>query len=400
MSTRLCSCVALIVASHTRVVSSGHAGTVPSPLLRIDTQSHTRPPPVRISPMLLQQFLQLPRQEAPPPNLEPIKFSLDGTANVEFQRPFALAFDQYRGLLFVADSITNQVQAFSSEDGSFVSAFGSYGDQDRQFRCLSDVVVDHAHNRLIVVDAFKHCVQAFSLADYSLLASCGTKGSGELEFNHPRGLAIDHRQRRILVTDSLNSRVQVLSLVDLSYVTSYAAGSLDGIAIDDERGRIVVTSGINHQVRVLSLIDGSLLLDIAANEGAQCNPLLKNPRCVCIDNHGRIIVADNTARHLIAYSPEGHRISSFDCRSERPYAVAFDEHRGLIAFSASHRVHVIGANQWLADTFTWRPDRHRYAPSWMKQAILTMTMIRSLVDGSSAMSMIPNELLFEIFSFL
>jgi len=30
---------------------------------------------------------------------------------------------------------------------------------------------------------------------------------------------------------------------------------------------------------------------------------------------------------------------------------------------------VIGANQWLADTFTWRPDRHRYAPSWIKQAI-------------------------------
>jgi len=64
-------------------------------------------------------------------------------------------------------------------------------------------------------------------------------------------------------------------------------------------------------------------------------------------------------------------------------------------------VHVIGANQWLADTkFVWRPDLHRYAPSSIKQAILTMTMIRSLVDESNAMSMIPNELLFEIFSFL
>jgi len=81
------------------------------------------------------------------------------------------------------------------------------------------------------------------------------------------------------------------------------------------------------------------------------------------------------------------------------YGVAFDEHRGLIAFSAGHRVHVIGANQWLASTFTWRPDRHRHAPSWIKQAVSAMTMIRSLVD-ESAMSMIPNELLFEIFSFL
>jgi len=63
-------------------------------------------------------------------------------------------------------------------------------------------------------------------------------------------------------------------------------------------------------------------------------------------------------------------------------------------------VHVIGANQWLADTFTWRVYRHRYAPSSMRQAVSTMTMIRSLVDECSAMSMIPNELLFEIFSHL
>ena len=68
--------------------------------------------------------------------------------------------------------------------------------------------------------------------------------------------------------------------------------------------------------------------------------------------------------------------------------------------TSSRRVRVIGANQWLADTFTWRVDRHRHAPSWMKQAVLTMTMIRSVVDECSAMSMIPNELLFEIFSHL
>ena len=116
-------------------------------------------------------------------------------------------------------------------------------------------------------------------------------------------------------------------------------------------------------------------------------------------NQGRIIVADHYNVRLQAFTHEGHHISSFDCGRECPYGVAFDEHRGLIAFSAYHQVHVIGANQWLPDTlFAWRPDLHRYAPSWMKQAVLMTTMIR-LVD-ESAMSMIPNELLFEIFSFL
>jgi len=171
------------------------------------------------------------------------------------------------------------------------------------------------------------------------------------------------------------------------------------VAIDDDRHRIIVSDTGNHRVQVLSSIDGSFLLEFGS-PGDQPSEF-NDPHGVCIDNQGRIIVVDTSNNRLQSFTHEGHHISSFDCHSEWPYGVAFDEHRGLIAFSTDHRVHVIGANQWLADTeFTWRPDRHRYAPSWMKQAILTMTMIRSVVDDCSAMSMIPNELLFEIFSHL
>jgi len=172
-----------------------------------------------------------------------------------------------------------------------------------------------------------------------------------------------------------------------------------GISIDEDRHRIIVADTYNHRVQVLSSIDGSFLFEFGS-QGDQPGQF-KNPQGLCIANQGRIIVADCYNYRLQSFTPEGHHISSFDCHNEGPFGVAFDEHRGLIAFSAGHRVHVIGANQWLADTkFVWRTDLHRYAPSWIKQAVLTMTMIRSMVDECSAMSMIPNELLFEIFSFL
>jgi len=201
-----------------------------------------------------------------------------------------------------------------------------------------------------------------------------------------------------------------LSSIDLSFLFSVGGikGSRPGefyfpssIAIDHDRCRIIVSDTGNHRMQVLSSIDGSFLLEFGS-QGDQPGQL-KLPHGVCIDNQGRIIVADTRNLRLQSFTPEGHHISSFDCTSlGHTLGVAFDEHRGLIAFSVGHRVHVIGANQWLADTFTWRPDRHRHAPSWMKQAISTMTMIRSLVDDSesASMSMIPNEILFEIFSFL
>jgi len=341
-----------------------------------------------------------------------IKFSIGtkqhGNADGVFYNPTGLAFDHHRGLLLVADSYNHRVQVFSSDDGSFVSKFGKKGDQPGQLHLPNGIAIDHDHDRILVTDSSNHRVQSWSLSEQSCLSCAGKMGSGALEFQLPLDSAIDKHHHRIVVVDTVNDRLVFLSSIDLSFLFKVGnqRGSGPGefyqptsIAIDHDRHRIIVADRTNCRVQVLSLIDGSFLFEFGS-QGDQPGQF-QGPRALCIANQGRIIVADTSNHRLQAFTHDGHHISSFDCGTESPYGVAFDEHRGLIAFTAGHRVHVIGANQWLADTkFVWRPDLHRYAPSWMKQAISTMTMIRSVVDEGSSMSMIPNELLFEIFSFL
>jgi len=330
-----------------------------------------------------------------------------GSADSMLNAPRGLVFDHHRGLLLVVDCYNHRVQVFSCDDGgSFVSKFGGKGNQPGRLTYPWGLAIDHDHDRILIVDGANNRVQLWSLSDQSFLSCIGHRGSGDLEFIHPRSIAIDKHHHRIIIVDTDNHRLVFLSSIDLSFLFEIGQyGSRPGdfhlpssIAIDDDRHRIIVSDSFNYRVQVLSSIDGSFLFEFGSkgNQPGQ----FKYPLGICTDNQGRIIVADTNNHRLQSFTHEGHHISSFDCGSEKPYGVAFDEHRGLIAFTAGHQVHVIGANQWLADTkFTWRPDRHRYAPSWIKQAVLTMTMIRSLVD-ESAMSMIPNELLFEIFSHL
>jgi len=333
-----------------------------------------------------------------------------GRADGQFNDPRGLVFDHHRGFLLVADTKNHRVQVFSCDDDgdggfSFVSKFGEYGDQPGQFKYPHGLAIDHDHNRILITDTTNNRVQSWSLSEQSFLSCVGKYGSGDLQFIDLHGIAIDKHHRRIIIADTYNNRLVFLSSVDLSFLFKigrfgYGPGEFNdpsSIAIDDDRHRIIVSDSYIHQVQVLSSIDGSFLFEFGDEDDQPCQ--LCNPEGVCIDNQGRIIVADTNNNQLQAFTHEGHHISSFDCGTECPWAVAFDEHRGLIAFSAGHRVHVIGANQWLADTFVWRPDVHRYAPSWMKRTVSTMTMIRSLVDDS-AMSMIPNELLFVIFSYL
>jgi len=334
----------------------------------------------------------------------------EGKADGQFNLPRGLAFDHHRGLLLVVDRNNHRVQVFSCDDddgGSFVSKLGGEGYQPGKFYHPNGIAIDHDHDRILITDCLNNRVQSWSLSGRSCLSCVGHHGSGDLAFNCPRGIAIDKHHHRIIIVDSNNNRLVFLSSIDLSLLFKIGGkrgseagrfNSPSSIAIDNDRHRIIVCDTYNHRVQVLSSIDGSFLFEFGSRGDQPCQ--FKFPHGVCIDNQGRIIVADCNNHRLQSFTHEGHHISSFDCGSEAPYGVAFDEHRGLIAFTADNRVHVIGANQWLADTFTWRPDRHRYAPSWMKQAISTMTMIRSLVDDSNAMSMIPNELLFEIFSHL
>jgi len=321
----------------------------------------------------------------------------------EFDYPRGLAFDVRQGLLFVADYCNHRVQVFSSNDGSFVRSFGVLGAQQGCVRNPWGVAIDHEHERVLVSDSTNNRLTWWSLRTQSWL----DVQEHSIELRMPLGVAIDEHYRRVLVVDSHNQRLAVLSAGDLSFLFSVGErvgqpfgdlASPSGLAIDYDRHRIIMVDTNNHRLLVLSLFEGSFLFEFGSR-GTEPGEFLF-PRSVCIDNQGRIIVVDTNNYRLQAFTHEGHHISVFPCNLEKPCGVAFDEHRGLIAFSAGHRVHVIGANQWLADTFTWRPNLHRYAPSWMKQAVLTMTMIRSLIDESSAMSMIPNELLFEIFSHL
>jgi len=301
-----------------------------------------------------------------------------------------LAFDQDRGHLFVVDGEHERVHVFDADDGSFVSVFGRKGYGAGQFDMPFDVAVDHEHRRIVVSDPNNKRLHLASAIDYSFLSEFVPDGYV------PTGIAID-RQRGHLVVVSTTGTAHILSLLDGTLLHT-STGSQQKhqrpakVAIDHRLGRIVVVHGSN--VRVLSSLDASVLFEFSfdATENVDLTG-------VCVDNHSRIIVADNLSDRLPAFTHDGHFLSSFRCEYG-VLAVAFDEHRGLIAFSTDTRVHVIGANQWLADTFTWRVDRHRYAPSSIKQAVSTMTMIRSLVDERWAMSMIPNELLFEIFSFL
>ena len=334
-----------------------------------------------------------------------IKFSLGnkdrGHGDGELNCPTSFVFDQEHDRFYVADGGNHRVQAFSTDDGSLESMFGSYGSQAGLFNWPWGLAIDHERDRIFVVDAYNHRVQALSRGSHSFLFELG---NGACTFEYPTGIAIDETHGRIVVVDTYQHRLQFFSIDDGSFLFNVGvSGTLVGqfrypvgLAVDCVRDRLIVADSDTHRIQVLSSVDGAFLFEFGKCGRRECE--FNRPRGLCVDHLGRIIVADSENQRLQAFTPQGDFIATLECPAYT-VGVSFDERRGLIAFATAHRVHVIAANRWLPHSFVWKPDRHRYAPHDIRQEVLTMTMIRSLVHESSV-SLLPNELLFEIFAML
>ena len=321
-----------------------------------------------------------------------IKYSLGtiepGATSGSFHRPAGVTFDHARGLLYVVDSGNHRVQVFRSLDGSFVASINP----TPAFLWPWSVAVDSERELVVVADSSKHRLQLLDANRYESLKHIGYPAHA---FRFPRGVAIDAHRGRLVVADSNNHRVLVLEPSEYAceFTVDASVGDVRGVCVDPLLDRLIIVDSFNDRVMVASASDGSLLFEINNDTGT----LLRGPRSVCVDSLSRIIVACAVDRAIRVFSADGELLSTLPWPEAPPEGVALDELRGLVAISAGNQVHVLEAESCLSSR--WRPDRHCYASEATKSVVLAMTMVRSIAV-ESPVSLLPNELLFEIYQYL
>ena len=175
-----------------------------------------------------------------------------------FERPTGLAFDAKEELLYVTDTIANEVCVFGL-DGQLVRRFGSRGDGPGQFNFPTHVFV--AENRTIyVTDSLNFRVQAFDHTG-QFLFSVGKHGDASGHLGVPKGVAVD-RTGNIYIVDSYLDTVQIFDSRGRFLLGFGEPGSgpgnfqvPTGVTIDSA-GRIFVCDSHNNRIQVFQNIGG------------------------------------------------------------------------------------------------------------------------------------------------
>ncbi len=318
-----------------------------------------------------------------------------------------LAYDEKRDLCFVLVPYKRQVLVVSPRqnlsDHSVLEAVWDVPpaamrwDESRFFRSM---VYDNHNDRLLL--ASREFLQAWSYDGKGRFTMLLSVRHAE-PMGHTAKLAIDYDRELLLVSEWYTALVLVLSLQ-----TFYKIEQFSSVVVSSEnekfpvgvgemavgQNRVVLLSSISKRTQVLSCKDYTCLYWIKEqpmNDG--------NHDTVCVDNLGRIILGDVHKGRLEAYDDNNSCVgvlNTWGC----PISIVYDRLRGRPIILTKNTIKIVPSNRWLPNSYIWTPTRHCYAPKNIKVVVTTIAMLRSLSPCDNVLGQIPNELLFEIFSWL
>lgn len=260
---------------------------------------------------------------------------------------------------------------------------------------------------LTIVDC--HCHVYIYNLDYPLGDPIKIMSLPSVDMDHYQQLVIDHKRKRIIVNDRKEYCFKIYSWEDCSFIHKInykdvicGMSMIYNMIISIKSQRLILSRGINGYIdtenpHVWNLDNFSYLphekripelgFSLTSQIGA-------------LDNQGRYIRISSTGRSLEVLSSTRTQILTEKTFLSYIMYIIFNKARGIFIINTCRDgINIIAANEWLSNTFEWKPKRHKYAPLIIKEEIFILTMIRSL-EFQLNFSLLPNELLFQIFRYL
>jgi tripartite motif-containing protein 71 len=136
-------------------------------------------------------------------NLFPSSF---GSADNKITKPNAIGVNSMSGSVYVTDSGNHRIQQFS-QNGTFITTWGSEGDANSQFKSPSGIALNPVSGSVYVADTGNDRIQQFS-QNGTFITTWGSYGTSSGQFIGEDGIAVNPVSGSVYVADTGNDRIQ------------------------------------------------------------------------------------------------------------------------------------------------------------------------------------------------
>jgi DNA-binding beta-propeller fold protein YncE len=192
---------------------------------------------------------------------EVLQYGRDGTLlatlnHPTMKRPSAVAVDEARGRIYVADARAHTIHVFDT-NGTHSSMLGSIGTEPGRFNSPTHLAL-MPDGTLVVTDALNHRVQLISPEGVSR-GTFGRVGDGAGDFAAPKGVAVD-RAGHVYAADAMFDAIQVFDRTGNLLLVLGGQGAQvgqfwlpNGLYVD-EHDRLFVADAYNRRIQVFQVL--------------------------------------------------------------------------------------------------------------------------------------------------
>ena len=266
-----------------------------------------------------------------------------GKAPGELYCPNAVAIDRNSNHIYAAEG--NPFDNFArisifSDGGEFLNSY------THEHMKHPNGIAIHTNN-MYVSDVVVHAVFQFKIeSDIRLVAKLGTEGTGNGEFNWPYNLAVS-TNGDVYVADINNNRIQILdsSVHYLRTLTEQSIPNPYDIKLTTDS--VYVLCYDSPCIRVFSYTGDMLRSLITRGDQLQVNYALY----FCLDSQENIIISDQGANDIRAFSKEGTLIHTIGGRGQEvgmfdyPTGLTLNNESNLIvlSYNASYGLQILSS---------------------------------------------------------
>ncbi|CAN5501331.1 hypothetical protein BH18THE1_BH18THE1_09200 [soil metagenome] len=263
-----------------------------------------------------------------------------GNDDGQFLRPHDLEFDNNHERLYAVDRDGNRIQVFDKE-GKFLFKFGEKGQGNGQFLVPYGIDVDNAGN-VWIADRGNHRIQKFDNNGNFILkfGNKGTSPSSEPgKFDNPRHVEVDKALKYVYVADTKNNRIQQFDTngtfvrVIGTYGDKQGQFNLPTTVEMDSKGNFFVNERGNERIQKFDSNWNPILM--WGTKGSSNNQFCHMEH-IALDRHDNVYVTDpqsdpgcSMKPRVLKYDSEGNFITKFGSYGKEPGQFRDPEHLAL-----------------------------------------------------------------------
>jgi DNA-binding beta-propeller fold protein YncE len=259
--------------------------------------------------------------------------------------PFGLDFDA-AGSMFIIELEGGRV--FERTPDGIVKQIGGDGTkayagdggplEKATFNGMHNVAITKG-GRMLIADTWNNCVREVDLATRTIRTLAGNgkagfAGDGEpgsaAEFNFVMCVTLDPAEKELHIADINNHRIRVLNL-ETNIVRTVAGNGMKGVPTDgaaalesplvdpravaaDAEGRVYILERGGHAVRRVDK-DGTIRTVVGTGtaghkDGPAREAQLNSPKHLCVDDQGRVYIADDANAAIRCYDPATETVAT------------------------------------------------------------------------------------------